>query len=313
MLKNEFEKVEHNQVSGLRYFINDIRYRRPHLHFDTEILYVIEGEGIVYTQQTEYKLYPGQIMVFNSCQMHEFRSNAIYLILQLPLTSFAFSYPVLDAVFFDSKPVDIPKNSLYLQHLFQAAKSYFEDSPHQPLKTIGMTYLVLNDLLDLAQFDILNNSQKNKLLDLQKRFQRISATIQENFVNGISLQELADQEGFSKTYFSHFFKKNFGISFQAYMDNIRCEYGRTLLLTTRENLLNVTNLCGFCDVRTFNKSFAKRYGCSPKDFRKLKQAGTEAMPEQRADSGTGTVDQQRIFSPSESLAELHKLLNFLNL
>ncbi|MDR0299189.1 MAG: AraC family transcriptional regulator [Streptococcaceae bacterium] len=315
----EFEKIEHNRVNGLLFMINDLVYRRPHLHFDSEIVYVISGEGSISTSQTEFHISAGQMIFFNSCQLHEFRSNASsssmrLLIMQLPMTDFASVYPALDSMLFESRPINLPFDSKLLSYLISAAQSYFDELDYQPLRTTGLAYLIVYELLQLVNFNQLDFSQQNKMLDLQKRIQRISAKIHENFVNGISLQELASQEGFSTTYFSHFFKNNFGISFQEYLNNVRCERGRLLLLTTNENLLSITNLCGFSDVRTFNKAFCLLYGHRPKDLLdERKKNSNKQLIDQKLIISSSSTDLQRIFNPTESLAVLKELLNSLNL
>ncbi|GAB2025161.1 AraC family transcriptional regulator [Lactovum odontotermitis] len=311
-MKNEFEKIEHRRGIDLKFMINNIHYRRAHLHFDTEIIYVISGVGQVNTQQTKYSLHAGQVMVFNSCQVHEFKSESsiCLLILQFPMTTFAATYPALDTIVFDSHPFEPPEESKLVPHLIAAAESYFKDQESLPLLTVGLTYLILYELLKLVKYDLLNNSQRNKLLDLQRRMQRISARIQDDFIDGISLQDLAEQEGFSKTYFSHFFKNNFGLSFQDYLTNIRCEYGYRLLLTTNENLLDITNRCGFSDIRTFNKAFKIRYGSSPKDFRNNRESIRPAKKDKSVDEVR--IDAEQIYSRRESLALLEKLSKSFN-
>jgi AraC-like DNA-binding protein len=307
-MENEFENVKHNRVNGLQFLINDIIYRHAHLHFDTEIIYVISGEGQVNTQQTEYSLHAGQMMVFNSCQVHEFKSKSSIrlLILQLPITTFAAAYPALDTIVFDSRPINPPEQSNLVVHLVDAAKSFFENQDVQPLLTVGLTYIILYDLLKLVKYDLLNDTQRNKLLNTQKRMQRISARIQNDYVDGLSLQDLAEQEGFSRNYFSHFFKENFGIAFQDYLTNIRCERGYHLLLTTNENLLSITSLSGFSDVRAFNRAFKERYGSNPKDFRKQQSLALSSKNSNLIPSET-KVDIEQICNSNESLTILKDL------
>ncbi len=98
--------------------------------------------------------------------------------------------------------------------------------------------------------------------------ERISSYIHENYDHKISLEMIASHEGLSRTYFSHFFKSNFGINFNEYLNKIRSEKARTLLSSSKDNLLNIAYMCGFSDIRTLNTAFVKSYGVLPKDFRK---------------------------------------------
>ncbi|KZK40772.1 Xylose activator XylR (AraC family) [Lactococcus cremoris] len=150
----------------------------------------------------------------------------------------------------------------------QAALSYFADDKNNSLRTHGYTSLLLDRLLSISEYSILSSSEQNKLMDLQERMERISSYIHENYDHKISLEMIASHEGLSRTYFSHFFKSNFGINFNEYLNKIRSEKARTLLSSSKDNLLNIAYMCGFSDIRTLNTAFVKSYGVLPKDFRK---------------------------------------------
>lgn len=311
-MKKEFENIQHNKVNAIYFIITDISYRRPHLHFDTEIAYVLSGTGVVTTEETEYPIREGQAIIFNSCQTHNFSSKDSFrlLIMQFGTNAFAPFYPPLDHIRFDSQPFTLTRDDKFLINLLKCATSYFQEADYLPLLTCGLALLSLYELLKIAKFYHLNQSQQNKLMDLQERIERISSYIQENYRETISLSDLATRENFSRTYFSHFFKNNFGISFQEYVDNIRCEHGHRLLLGTNENLLNITNACGFADIRTFNNAFKKRYNSTPKVFRENHEK--ENIPE-NTNRMTDGVDHQRTYDSKESSQILKEYMesNFL--
>lgn len=82
------------------------------------------------------------------------------------------------------------------------------------------------------------------------------------------LSDIAKELELSLYYLSHFFKANFGISFQDYLARIRSEKARQLLLLTRQSLLDISISAGFSDPKYFNASFKKQYGCTPKEYRR---------------------------------------------
>ena len=49
-MSNEFELIEHRQSKGVHAFLIDMNYRRPHLHTDLELIYVLKGQLIVQTE-----------------------------------------------------------------------------------------------------------------------------------------------------------------------------------------------------------------------------------------------------------------------
>ncbi|MFC4652316.1 helix-turn-helix domain-containing protein [Lactococcus nasutitermitis] len=267
-MKNELENIHHLKMNNLNFLLVDISYRKPHLHFDMEVAFVLEGSGIAQTQDKEIKLHEGQVIIFNSCQVHELSSQVgmKLLILQFSTNIFELVFPQLDKTYFESQAVNLFDKPDILQLLLKTAKCYFQEN-YSPLQTYGFISLLLDSLLKVCHYTILKETEQNKLMDLQDRIQHIATYIHENYTDKISLDDLASREGFSRTYFSHFFKNNFGVTFKDYVNTLRCENAATLLATTKENLLSISYACGFADIRTLNNSFAKYYGLLPKDYR----------------------------------------------
>lgn len=50
-MKNELENIYHSKINNLNFLLVDITYRKPHLHFDIELAFVLEGAGQVITQE----------------------------------------------------------------------------------------------------------------------------------------------------------------------------------------------------------------------------------------------------------------------
>lgn len=152
--------------------------------------------------------------------------------------------------------------------LLHAATKYFSKENSSPFKTLGFLSFLLDNIYQNCGLTILNESQQNKALAMEERIQNISTYIHKNFERKISLKELAEMEGLTRTYFSSFFKENFGMSLRKYLDILRCEKACELLKSTNENLLAIAYDCGYADTRTFNNAFKSIYGVSPKEFRK---------------------------------------------
>jgi AraC-like DNA-binding protein len=297
-MNNEFEVINSERGDNITFLLNSISHRQPHLHFDIEIIFVISGHTTVRTNQTDYLIKEGQAIMLNSCQVHELFSEnaALCLILQFNAANFALLYPQLENIQFDSEPFVITKALLSL--LLKAAYSYFEEQDVVSLRTAGYTSLILYEVLKSSTFNCLTTKQHDRKLELQERIERISSLIHENFQRKISLAELAESEGISRTYFSHFFRNQFGCSFQQYLDRIRAEYGRRLLQTTSDNFLTISYLCGFADIRTFNNAFIRNYGISLREFREgksLEPLINEHFEEDRE------LDLQTIYDNTESL------------
>lgn len=305
-MKNELENIYHSRVNNLNFLLVDIIYRKPHLHFDLEISFILEGSGFVKTQGNKYKIKMGQAIIFNSCQTHEFLSDKSLkmLVLQINTTILDNIFPTLNKIIFEAKPFNLADSPELFYFTLQSAINYFEESAPSPLKIFGYTSLMLDYLISTCNHKILNATQQNKQIDLQERILRISSYIYENYTTKVTLEDLAQREGFSRTYFSHFFKNNFGITFKEYLENLRCEKAKLLLSSTSESLLSVCYDSGFSDTRTLNNSFMKSYGISPKEYRKsiFPTPISSQVPFNQDE-----MDNQRIYNNQESLEHLTHL------
>ena len=302
-MQNELESIFHIRVNHINFLIVDMNYRKPHLHFELEFVFVLEGSGVVQTLGNNFHISAGQGIIFNSCQTHEFISETSLkmLILQIDTTLLNDFFPKIDKILFESKPFNFNEMADLKTFLFASAISYFEETNFSPLKVLGYTSLLLDILVNIRKWELLNSTQQSKHLNLQERILSITSFIHQNYTNKITLEEVALREGLSRTYFSHFFKKNFGITFQDYVNNLRSEHARLLLSTTNETILSICYSSGFSDMRTLNKAFTKYYGISPKVFRRYD------YPIQRISFIQDKVDNQKIYSNTESLIILNQL------
>jgi AraC-like DNA-binding protein len=82
------------------------------------------------------------------------------------------------------------------------------------------------------------------------------------------LDSLAKLAGMSKYHYLRSFKSMKGITPHAYLNILRVEKAKKLLLTTDEHLTDIAFECGFADQAHFTRSFRKLYAVNPKGLRK---------------------------------------------
>lgn len=101
-------------------------------------------------------------------------------------------------------------------------------------------------------------------------FQKVITYIADNFCNPITLTDCAKICGFNATYFSKYFKKHMRITFQEYVKNSRIEHAKWLLLTSKASITEISEQCGFSNIRIFDKLFKQATGETASSFRKNK-------------------------------------------
>ena len=91
--------------------------------------------------------------------------------------------------------------------------------------------------------------------------------IKSNCSKKLSLDSLAREVYLSKSYLSSVFKNETGMSITAYINKVRVEKSKRLLLENNASLSHISSLCGFKDQSYFTKVFKKETGVSPKRYR----------------------------------------------
>ncbi len=107
--------------------------------------------------------------------------------------------------------------------------------------------------------------------DHDKRVERIKATltfIKENYKEKIYIRDLAGVVNMNEQYFCRFFKKNMGISFLDYVNEVRLSHIYHDLFHTDLPVSVLMERSGFLNQKLFNKSFKTRYGLTPSQARK---------------------------------------------
>ena len=91
--------------------------------------------------------------------------------------------------------------------------------------------------------------------------------VKRNYMKKITLEEVASYVYLSPSYFSKIFKEEMGRNFNSYLNHIRIEMSKRLLLDDSVVLVDVSNIVGYEDQSYFSKVFKKVTGVSPGKFR----------------------------------------------
>ncbi len=92
--------------------------------------------------------------------------------------------------------------------------------------------------------------------------------MRQNCTRKIALEDVARTVYLSPTYFSKVFKEEMGQSFNGYLNKLRIEKSKRMLLQTDLQLVNIAGLSGFEDQSYFTKVFKRVTGVSPNRYRK---------------------------------------------
>ena len=92
----------------------------------------------------------------------------------------------------------------------------------------------------------------------------------------LSVADLALELGTNRTYLSHLINQYMNTSFTNYVNTLRVQYAKDLLLSTDDTIEDIFKASGFQSRTTFWRAFAQAEGCTPKEFRH--RASTKLPP-----------------------------------
>ena len=95
----------------------------------------------------------------------------------------------------------------------------------------------------------------------------IEAFIREHYTAELSMQTVAKAMNYSDAYFCKLFKQCFRVNFSVYLNEYRIARARELLQSTRLNVREVSNACGYSDSNYFTRVFKRITGKTPSEYR----------------------------------------------
>ena len=99
----------------------------------------------------------------------------------------------------------------------------------------------------------------------------IEQEMRNHYMDNITLKALGQKYYMNSTYLGQLFQKQFGKSFQDYLNEIRLSKACDLLLTTDEKIFSIAFDVGYKDADYFIEKFIATYGCTPTTYRKQRR------------------------------------------
>ena len=229
-----------------------------HFHDFYEIEYVLSGDGVSIVNGKEAVCESGLLCFLTPIDSHSVRrANAwVYNIMfSEQLVPFDLLAPFLGS--FTTKMITVPEDARPLVE--QLCAETVENQADARYCALLVSCL----LRKLA--GIFPTAQANVPSDV---FSAILSYIISHYRTPITLQSAAAQVGLTPSYVSALFKKEMGVGFKSYLNSLRLEYARKLLISTEESVRQICEESGFEDLPNFIKRFKAYFGVSPTGLRK---------------------------------------------
>ena len=303
------EMIRYDHMRHINVYISKVRFLKEHIHGSFELSFVLEGSAQFSHGEKTRPICPGDLILTNPYEPHSYvaQQDAPIILLTIQIHKL-FLRRYVDCVpklVFDGSQIEaLPAEEYHslARLIFQTSLAYFESELSKQFDVLGYATILLGKLVSSLEWKLEENPDTSEK-ELQKnRVQRLISYIDEHYRQKITLSMLADMEGLTTTYMSHFFKKAFGVSFQTYLSTQRLEKALVLMHDKSLSMVDICMNCGFSDNRYLEAACKRALGCSVSEYRRrLDQRGDE----ESEIAGNGLLERIGI---RESLKLIHKYL-----
>lgn len=206
----------------------------------TLIHFVMKGKGTLYKRGKEYPVHAGDA----------------FLILPDEITTYTADMDDpwhYQWIGFDGS---LAKDFAQLPPVFPVSERIFRRLRYDMENTGTLEYKYTAGLFDLYA-EVFSQQPKKK-----QYVQQVQDYIQANYMQKLSVEELAKRINLDRRYLSRLFKEQTCLTIQEYIISIRMKEAQHYL-NEGYSVKECAMLCGYDDVSNFSKMFKRTFGCSP--------------------------------------------------
>lgn len=253
-------------------------YHPLHWHEEIELLYQLNGRSDIQIDGEKYQIQNKLLTVINSRQVHSihtYSDTSMFICVHISKKLIEKYIPDIDLYRIYCIPDDIPDSQFpeYLsvcRQMEALLRLYITDKPAWQMESEGIILQVLAQLIrhfsrksapDEIGLSSADRTSFNRIRD-------VITYVEEHFREPISLQDIAGHLGLGREYFCRFFKKNMGMSFLRYLNEVRISHVYRDLEQTDAPIAEIAEKNGFLNQKLFNRTFREVYGCTPSAVRR---------------------------------------------
>jgi AraC-like DNA-binding protein len=145
-----------------------------------------------------------------------------------------------------------------LEPLFRKIEHAFRNDDYPPLFPVTTAWQVLDQLASGV-----TSEGRHEPLDLAEAARFL---MDHEHASSLTVAALARRLGVTRCTLFRRFRAAYGTSPKRYLDELRLDQARCLLLHTRSSMKEVAAACGFTSAHYFSRAFRRRYGRPPKEW-----------------------------------------------
>jgi AraC-like DNA-binding protein len=260
----KYYRDPHLPIFEIKNCHSGIHASRKHVHEEFSMGVVMNGSSLVNSTGQDFLVKQGSIIMIPPGIIHQCNPEN--------LNHWQFEMLYLKSVWveslLDTKPLDLyisvkPLYSIDYLRILRLFELLQEDLPGIEKETHLIT-----DLNYFFDFEGYFQQKPNPLLMNPEAMQRVREYLQSNFLEKISLDDLAGIAGLNKYHLLHCFKTVYQTSPHAYQTMLRVNFAKNELQKRQDELIMViAQDAGFYDQSHFVKVFKQYLGTTPLDYR----------------------------------------------
>lgn len=248
------------------------------------ILYVAKVESSKQNYYTQNRQTDGLVYVLSGSVEYKDktqsfvakRGNIIYLSenssYECNIIDDTYSFIVINFIFKKDKNEQFDSELFLLNTPFELDNKFIKlnqlwavDTIENKLKAKSIVYDIYSKLCSISIKDYLPNESKTKILE-------IGDSILENCYNSnLNIEKILEEYEISEVHFRRLFKKMYGSSPIKFVQNIRINKAKQLLIDENVSINKIALECGYDDPFYFSRIFKKVTGVTPSEYRKTSQ------------------------------------------
>lgn len=276
--------------SPFQTFKGDWKYNKPHWHYFTEMIYLVEGILYVEVDNHKFTLNPGDMVIFHPKQIHAFLDyptksqdgesiKPLFYGIKFDdmiLSNTTPGSPKLPKLLDSINNDETPYNHITAEELrFNPVKLFFEnciwETNHKEfgydIKVASTISLIVTELMRIWLRRGLQLSTKTTFDQFSTKDFSVLEYIDKHSAENISIEDLANRCGMCYSNFAKQFKTQFGKTCKEYIEFVRICKADNLLLYTDKTLDYISQETGFTDASHFIRTYKKIKGTTPKQRR----------------------------------------------
>lgn len=282
MTQANYEILDFSSHMPLRCRMLRLGYSALHQHDYFEIDFVLSGKLSATVGDQVYAFGQEDLFTVDAHVPHELRgSDCVLISVQFEQSLFERTLPTPQHPHFFCNSAVQGDSAAFAQLRRLIARLVKNNADQQlgfELRNLSLVYEIMDVFYN--NFRILRTkAQDQQSHRYAARIAEIARIVRAHYTENFSLSMLADKVHLSAPYLSKFFDQQFGMTFLAYLTQIRLDHAVNALTHTEKTIDDIAASSGFANTHAFVQAFKKAYDTLPSVYRrKLRLEKEKATP-----------------------------------